>query len=846
MTHFPPPAEELRLLDAELRQLDARRGQLLHRRAWLVTALQATATPTPAPFAPPRPETSAPRVQNVLLVLGGVLLTIAAVAFTLVSWGHMGITGRALVLGGVTVAVLAAPVPLLKRGLRSTAESVAGLGLALTVLDAYALHQVTLADVDATGYIAAASAVLAALWTAYGLLPRTVELRLPLPAALVAAQLPLTLWAVAADADLYAVTGAVLVTAGFDTGVALRVPARSVRITAVIGAYGMGAWGVLAAGWLSWTATGPSAAARAAALLLFATGVVVTAAWQQVAAKQAGGLAVAAGLLTVAALGGTARSVVPDEWTVPAYLTCGVALLAAVRVDRLPETVRRGLAHASAAVQGLALLWTLPLIGIVLLGPVTWAEQAWSGAPGDVREAVLVNAPWPPHADTVPVVLAVIAAVLLLAPRDAFRRPRALTGVLVLAWATALVLPVVLEVSYAVGLVAFGITTAGALAVAAWTRPTERQKAETVTEEPSAASKEAPSAAATKQPEPSESPASTSSAPRQPATTAAVAAVDLATPGPTATVLALLTSLALAFLSLTTEPATLAVLSALTALFAAASWKPHLAPVTAPAALAYAAALACATGAAAGWQPQYTALLVLGVPVAAALLAARLGGSRATVPVEVAGAAAGLLAVALAAASTDLPMLALVLSLCGVITAGTAIRPDRRPVAYASAALFILATWVRLAAWDVGTPEAYTLPVTVPALLVGGLRRRRDPQVSSWTAYGPGLAATLVPSLVTAWGDPDWTRPLLLGLGAMAVTLLGAGHNLKAPLLLGGTVLALDALHELAPYIAQVTDALPRWVPPALAGLLLLALGATYEQRLRDARKMRDFLANMH
>ncbi len=77
-----------------------------------------------------------------LLVLGGVLLTVAAIAFTLVSWGHMGIAGRAAVLGAVTCAALAAPVPLLKRGLRSTAESVAGLGLVLTVLDAYALHEV--------------------------------------------------------------------------------------------------------------------------------------------------------------------------------------------------------------------------------------------------------------------------------------------------------------------------------------------------------------------------------------------------------------------------------------------------------------------------------------------------------------------------------------------------------------------------------------------------------------------------------------------------------------------------------------------------------------------------------
>ncbi|MFD6461465.1 SCO7613 C-terminal domain-containing membrane protein, partial [Streptomyces roseolus] len=50
-----------------------------------------------------------------------------------------------------------------------------------------------------------------------------------------------------------------------------------------------------------------------------------------------------------------------------------------------------------------------------------------------------------------------------------------------------------------------------------------------------------------------------------------------------------------------------------------------------------------------------------------------------------------------------------------------------------------------------------------------------------------------------------------------------------APLLLGGGTLALVALHELAPHVAQVFDALPRWSVPALAGLLLLALGATYE-----------------
>lgn len=798
MTHIPPPAEELRLLDAELWHLDARRAQLLTRRAWLVAALHQA---RPAPVAPPRPEAPAPRVQNVLLLLGGVLLTIAAMVFTLVSWGHLGIAGRAVVLGAVTLAALAAPAVLLKRGLRSTAESVAGLGLALTVLDAYALHEVALADADGTGYAAVASAVLAVLWAAYGLLPPTSDLRLPLPAALALAQLPLLLWSLAVDAVPYGVTAALLVTAGFDTGVALRVTAGSVRIAATVGAYGAGAWGVLAAGWLSLTATGPSAAARAAALLLLAAAIALGAAWRSQGEKRAVGLAVTAGLLTVAAFGGVARHVLPEAWTVPVHLACGIALLAAPRAGRLPDAVRHGFAWASGAVQALALLWALPVVGLAVLGPVGWAERAWTGTPSDARVAVALDAPWPQHAETVPVVLAAVAAVLVLAVRDGVWRPRALCGAWGLTWATVFVLPAVLELSYSTGLLVQGTLTAGALAAAVYVRRGEAVPGGT---------------------------------PARPFTPTQL----------TALVLALITSLSLTFLSLASQSATLTVLSASTVLFAAASWHSRLTPATAPAALAHAAALACATGAALDWQPSHTALLVLAVPVAAALPAARLGGSPATVPVEVTGAMAGLLAIGLAL--TDPPLLALVLALCGVVAAGTAIRPDRRPVGYAAAALFVLATWVRLAAWDVETPEAYTLPVTVPALLVGALHRRRDPQTSSWTAYGPGLAATLVPSLVAAWGDAHWSRPLLLGLAALLVTLLGARHHIQAPLLLGGSVLTLDALHELAPYLVQVTDALPRWVPPALAGLLLLALGATYEQRIRDVRRVREVLGKMN
>ena len=796
MTHLPPPAEELRLLDAELWQLDSRRTQLLARRAWLVAALQQTqqqsraqAGTQPPPAAPPRPEAAAPSVQNVLLVLGGVLLTLAAVVFTLVSWGHMGTTGRALVLGAVTLAALAGPALLLKRGLRSTAESVAGLGLALTVLDAYALHEAALAGTDGTGYAAAAAAVLAGIWSAYGLLPATAALRLPLPCALVAAQFPLSLWALSADAGSYVISAALLVTAGLDAMTALRVRTGSVRITAMAGAYSTGALGVLTAGWLSLAADTSSAAARAGALLLLAAAIALGAAWRVPGpgAGHALGLAAASGLLTVGALGGAARFGVPAEWVVPVHLAFGVALLAGLRAGRLlPDAVRHGVAWASAVVQALALLWALPVVALAVMGPAGWLVRVWSGAPSDARAAVAVEVPWPSDAAAAPVALLAVAAVLASAVRAEQWRPRARLGALGLLWAAALLLPAILAVPHLAGMSVLGVMTAAALYLGRTTTSGARV---------------------------------------------------------TALVLALVTAVDLTLVSLASQAATLVVLSVLTALPAAASWRASLAAFTAPAALVYAAALASATGAAVDWPPARTALLVLTVPVAAALLAPRLGAQRATVPVEAAGAAAGLLAVGLAV--SDPPLLALVLAACGVITAGTALRPGRRPLGYAATALFVLAAWVRLAAWEVGTPEAYTLPVTVPALLVGALRRRRDAQASSWTAYGFGLTATLLPSLVAAWGDPHWMRPLLLGTAALLVTLLGARHRLQAPLMLGGSVLALVTLHELAPYVVQVTGALPRWAPPALAGLLLLTLGATYEQRIRDVRRVREVLGRM-
>ncbi|MFJ3711867.1 SCO7613 C-terminal domain-containing membrane protein [Streptomyces sp. NPDC090053] len=796
MENVPPPAEELAFLDHELAQLDAHRAQLLARRAWLISVLQSRvprpqAPPSPAvprsAWAAPRPETSPPGVQNLLLALGGLLLTIAAIAFTVVSWGHLGIGGRAGVLGVLTSLALVSPVPLLRRGLASTAEALAGLGLALTVLDAYAWHRVSAADTGGAAFAAGAAAVLALLWAGYGSV--LGRLGLPLPAAAVAAQLPLPLWSVAVGAGALTTSWALLLTAVVGGAIAWWGKGAAVRLCGCAGAGLTGAGALLTAGLLSFDADTAADAAAPGALLLAAAVLTLFAARRMSSPLPAA----VAGLAAVAAVGGVARTLCPDTWEPVVHLLCAVALLAAVRT-RLPRPVVRGLTGASAGVQTAVTVWALPPVLLAVVTPLSWAGRSWTGAP---RSAELSGA-WPWLTAT-PVALLTVAAVLALARRrsgpERTWRTGAACSALVLGWAALLVLPVAFALPYTATVLLYTALTAACLALAGRPGP---------------------------------------GGPEGAAFTASALAC------------ALTGALTVTFLALAARPATFTVLGILLALFAVAAAVATgrlVRTVAACAAVAYATGLAGAAGAALELPLHRTSLLVLVVPAAAALLAARLRHHPLALPVEITGAAAGLLAIALSLG--DAGTAASVLALCAVIVAGTAVRPERRTVGPAAPVLFVLATWIRLSASGVAVPEAYTLPVAVPALAIGLLRRRRDPQASSWTAYGPGLVAMFAPSLFAVQDDPYWPRPLLLGVSALAVTLTGARLRLQALLVLGGAVLALDALHELAPYIGQLLGALPRWLAPALAGLLLLGVGATYEQRLRDARRLRDRLARM-
>jgi hypothetical protein len=58
-------------------------------------------------------------------------------------------------------------------------------------------------------------------------------------------------------------------------------------------------------------------------------------------------------------------------------------------------------------------------------------------------------------------------------------------------------------------------------------------------------------------------------------------------------------------------------------------------------------------------------------------------------------------------------------------------------------------------------------------------------------------------------------------------------------------VLAVDALVQLAPYLAAAYDVMPRWLTIGIVGLLLLASGARYEQRVRDLRRVGRHVARL-
>ncbi|MEQ4724389.1 hypothetical protein [Nonomuraea sp. B19D2] len=760
-------------MDQALAGLRDQQARLQARRTELLGVLRAGAADDGAagagagpgasgPGAPTR-EVSPGAAKNVLLILGGLLLTVAAVVFTVVSWGRLGMGGRAAVLAAFTALVLLAPVVLIRRRLTATAETVAGFAVALLLLDGYAARRVGFLGVDALDglhYTAGVLGLTALILVAYA---RVTRLRGPAPVAVVLAQPVLPL--LVGDLSATWLVAMLVATAALDVAL-VRYGRGAVRVTAALAGSGIASLALL--GGAPYALGSPSAgqalvrSVPLVALALLGGFVTWLLARPGKAQEEIWASAVTVGtaltLIAVpAALAQPALDGPGTDWRSLAYLVPALAVVLAAAW--LPW---RRVRLAGMATGGLVALLTtltlLPRLVATLAAPLAWLDVLWTGT-WNGRQWQLGEMASP--ADVV--VLGVVAAGLLAAVvRGAGGWPmkaavvRGTGGWPMKAAASGALLSGALMV--AVAPQAFAMPHAAAVAVQAVLAV-------------------APAVAATLG--------------RAPWWAVACALVA----GP-----ASVRAAAYAFGS---EPATLIVLPILAVAAAAMALSARLKELRV-------------------WGLGFAALF-LGLEAVAVGFSL---GLRVLVAASAGFAVAG--------------VLVLLMSLWP----GSAGRGGVNGLRYTGATLLLLASWLRLGADEVTVVEAYTVPCSL-VLLGSGWWRRRGAPVSSWAAYGAGLSFTMLPSLVAVYSDTEWRRSLALGVLALAVLFAGARFRLQAPTVIGAVVVAGVAVRELAPYVSELFLAVPRWVPIAVGGLLLVVVGATYEARMRDLRRLRDTLTAM-
>jgi hypothetical protein len=258
-------------------------------------------------------------------------------------------------------------------------------------------------------------------------------------------------------------------------------------------------------------------------------------------------------------------------------------------------------------------------------------------------------------------------------------------------------------------------------------------------------------------------------------------------------------------------------------------------------------ALAYTIGLVAGVGQRWSAFGVLAVGAALIVLAATLPrlrrdeAYRETAAVEWSGHAAALVALALA---LDSPRhVAALLAGWGAVLGLSATRANRRAAErrvlyWVAAACEVVAVWLLMRVSDVALPEAYTLPFAAMALLLGAIELRRRHDLSSWAAYGPALVAAFLPTTVLVLlTDTSPVRQVLLLLGAVATLIVGSMGRQRAPVVVGGvvtTIAALSLLRQVGPWLVLVP-----------VGLVLLFIGANYEKRRQDLRRLRGTLNRM-
>ncbi len=166
-------------------------------------------------------------------------------------------------------------------------------------------------------------------------------------------------------------------------------------------------------------------------------------------------------------------------------------------------------------------------------------------------------------------------------------------------------------------------------------------------------------------------------------------------------------------------------------------------------------------------------------------------------------------------------------------------QPQRRDALLVAGALTVIANTAFVIGAGAATLEWFTLPPAAVMLAIGLLRWRDQP---SWVYLGPGLLLGLVPSALVASSNHDFLRITFVVAAAVAVIVLGTRFSLQAPFVIGATVLAKIGLWQ----FLEVAPLIPRWITLGAAGAILLAVGATYERRLQNAKQAAHWISALH
>ena len=797
-------ASRLRDLLDQVAGFDQEWSSLAARRREAVDEIEALRSsivgPSPrfdasAPSAPTRSATewNVELVRTWLLWLGVALLTLSALTFTVVAWARLGPGGRAGLLAGGTALACGLAVAL-RRRLPATAQALTALGIALALVDWQALRVAGMAPgISDAAWWSLGTATVGAFSLLFGRVTSrdvarvTTAVLFPVSGFLLVIVVAGATWSLALGLSILA-AALVLARAAMNRRVDDALTADVLRIEAA------GAWAtaVVASLVAASVTEGVADAATPAAVVLSCALAPMLATIRPAGTRTprsrsfTAALAIAAPMAAVLVL---VTNVLGSRGLTTFAVVLGAGAL--VFGPWVPGPWRAGAlgAGAVAVVPGAGL--ALAEAAVAIAGPLAWLGDVWTTdldrLARDLVEGPRATNDFSAGWTSVGSLAASALAVGALAFTPESRRPGLGTGELA-AGAGVLGISACSLAPVAGGgtvLSAFLATTATTIVVVAATLIVDRR--------------------------------------RQRWTNVAVALA----------ILAALPAVGWAAATSASSVAGLAILVGVTGVAATLAATPGLrvayAGVTGLAATALVGVVFASDGLARGpigFAMAITAGLVLLVGVF---------GRRDTpdgLALELAGAAG--LAVGVGVSSDSSTWLAGTLTATVPMLALGVLRADRRGVDGVAAMLAALAaTWAWLAAAAVHLLEAYTLPAAAVALAAGAIAWKAS-RASSWWMLGPAIVVALGPTLMSALVNDDAARAVAVAIGGLVIVFAGAARRLQAPIVLGSAALLVLAVDTLGPTAAG----LPRWLVLALAGTLLLYVGATFERRRENVRRL--------